>query len=104
MTDLVEPSFTAIHFSDDGAAPAALLALVATLARRAPLRLVTIAQHAPRPGVACAAWDRTGRAFPMYGAVPGSLYLVRPDGYVMARWRAWDGGELEAALGAVLRP
>jgi 3-(3-hydroxy-phenyl)propionate hydroxylase len=40
------------------------------------------------------AWDHTGRLFPMYGADAGTVYLVRPDGHVLARWQ---GLALEAA-------
>ena len=104
LTDLVRPCFTVFFFGEDGTVPASLRAQVDALSQRAPMRLVTIARNAPAADVRNAAWDRTGRAFPMYGAVPGSLYLVRPDGYVMARWLAWNGRELEAALGAVVPP
>ena len=38
-------------------------------------------------------WDHTGRLFPMYGAEPGTLYLVRPDGHVLGRWRKADAAE-----------
>ena len=30
--------------------------------------------------------DHTGRLFSLYGAQPGSLLLVRPDGHLLARW------------------
>ena len=42
--------------------------------------------------------DHTGKLFPMYGAQPGTAYLVRPDGHVMARWLSLAPGELAAAL------
>ena len=32
-------------------------------------------------------WDSSGQLFDLYGAGAGSLYLVRPDGHVLARWR-----------------
>ena len=53
---------------------------------------------AERAGRADAAVDSTGRLFGMYGARPGTLYLVRPDGHVMARWVQADAEQLEAAL------
>ena len=47
--------------------------------------------------------DVDGHAWARYGAVEGSLYLVRPDGYVLARWRA-GGADAAAALLARLAP
>ncbi len=42
--------------------------------------------------------DLHGEAWSRYGAQEGTLYLVRPDGYVLARWRAHDAPRLAAAL------
>jgi 3-(3-hydroxy-phenyl)propionate hydroxylase len=50
------------------------------------------------------AWDHTGRLFDLYGASPGSLYLVRPDGHVLGRWHAPRAATLIAAIGHVLHP
>ncbi len=42
--------------------------------------------------------DESGRAWPLYGAEEGTLYLVRPDGHTCARWKQAAPGELGAAL------
>ncbi|MCY4753214.1 FAD-dependent oxidoreductase [Pelomonas aquatica] len=39
-----------------------------------------------------------GLAATRYGARPGSLYLVRPDAIVAARWHAFDAAAVRAAL------
>ena len=42
--------------------------------------------------------DCAGLAFPRYDAKPGTSYLLRPDGYVAARFRSPDRDAVEAAL------
>jgi 3-(3-hydroxy-phenyl)propionate hydroxylase len=42
--------------------------------------------------------DPEGRAAARYGAAPGSLYLLRPDLHVAARWREANPGHLAQAL------
>ena len=33
-----------------------------------------------------------------YDARPGTVYLIRPDRYVAARWRTADAGKVQKAL------
>ena len=42
--------------------------------------------------------DSTGLLARRYDAKPGTVYLIRPDQYVAARWRAFDAGKIERAL------
>ena len=42
--------------------------------------------------------DGTGRIARKYAAAPGTVYLLRPDRYVCARWRRADAARLLAAL------
>ncbi|RJG07853.1 FAD-dependent oxidoreductase [Noviherbaspirillum cavernae] len=42
--------------------------------------------------------DYLGQAWDRYDAQEGTLYLIRPDGYVLGRWRSPDWAEVAAAL------
>jgi 3-(3-hydroxy-phenyl)propionate hydroxylase len=77
-----------------------------SLSGAAALRLVRVsARGAPDAGTVV---DELGQAWQRYDATEGTVYLVRPDGYVMGRWRG-DGSTvadvdraLKRALGTVL--
>ena len=101
LTDVLGPHFTALHFSETGELPAPVADAIARMAERVPVKGFGIARAA---AVAGALADAKGRAFPLYGARPGTLYLVRPDGHVLARWLQADPAELDAVLNTVLRP
>jgi 3-(3-hydroxy-phenyl)propionate hydroxylase len=49
--------------------------------------------------------DQLGQAWQRYDAVDGTLYLIRPDGYVMGRWRdaASAGADFHRALARALK-
>ena len=75
--------------------------------RGVPFKVVPLARHLGNTddgGSALHGWDHTGRLFPMYGAVPGTLYLVRPDGHVLARWRQVAAAEVAATIDHALHP
>jgi 3-(3-hydroxy-phenyl)propionate hydroxylase len=76
LTDLLSNDFTALYFGELQDAPELPCAIRAL------------------PPAA----DHTGRLYPMYGASPGSLYLVRPDGHVLARWRDARRANATAAI------
>jgi 3-(3-hydroxy-phenyl)propionate hydroxylase len=42
--------------------------------------------------------DVEGLAAARYDARPGTVYLLRPDQHVAARWRAFDAQAIEAAI------
>ncbi|HJS90582.1 MAG TPA: FAD-dependent oxidoreductase [Steroidobacteraceae bacterium] len=99
FTELLAPTFTAICFTEDGSLPAALAALESPAAGAEPMRTLRIATRQPRE---CAsrelAWDHTSRLATLYGAAPGSVYLFRPDGHVLARWQEPSVQEIRLAL------
>ncbi len=99
VTDLLAPRFTALYFSEDGTPVAELQVLEASLqARGLPFKLVGISRNSGASASALHGWDHTGRLFPMYGAVDGTLYLVRPDGHVLARWLHAVPAEISAVI------
>ncbi len=46
--------------------------------------------------------DIGSRCHQLFDAAPGAFYLVRPDGYICARWRSADPRCLETALNAAI--
>ncbi|WP_394777904.1 FAD-dependent oxidoreductase [Undibacterium sp.] len=97
VTRLLGPWITVLCFCDEGVLPAGAAPLMDALAREGiEVRFVPVTQTRPqREGYI--AWDHTGRLFPLFGAINGSLYLVRPDGHVAARWKRFNPAEILAA-------
>ena len=65
-----------------------------------PLRLVVVsadAMSAASPGISV--WhDAEGLAAQRYDARPGTVYLIRPDQHVCARWRQVDIAGIQQAM------
>jgi 3-(3-hydroxy-phenyl)propionate hydroxylase len=86
LTALFGNSFMALYFSDHPDLAAQLRqAADASPVGLAALRLVRIARHGT-PDTRTVI-DEIGQAWQRYDAMQGTLYLIRPDGYVMGRWR-----------------
>ena len=48
--------------------------------------------------------DELGQAWQRYDAMDGTLYLIRPDGYVMGRWRvASTPADIHGALARAMK-
>ena len=100
ITDLLHhtgtrPAFTALHFTRTPDAAGPLQALQARLANdRILLNVMPISGSAQGPN---------SRAFALYGVEAEALYLVRPDGHVMARWCHADAARLVASVERTLR-
>lgn len=108
LTDALSPSFAALCFFEEASdLPLEMAAFSDSMARRnIPFKLVTIARARPSREVshvgAVHYRDDAGKAFPMYGAVPGTVYLVRPDGHVLGRWHKLGVALLGEAINRVL--
>ncbi|WP_128595140.1 FAD-dependent oxidoreductase [Paraburkholderia kirstenboschensis] len=99
LTDLIAPCFTALHFSEDGRVPEGFAELGAALRdEKLPFKLIPVTSHLHPETTNDHNWDHTGRLFAMYGAKPGTVYLVRPDGHVLGRWHAPAAADIAAAI------
>ncbi|MGB6308723.1 MAG: FAD-dependent oxidoreductase [Steroidobacteraceae bacterium] len=96
LTALFGHCFVALYFSNEPALPASLQAIAAASPSEIAssgineLRVVRIADRGePRAGTVI---DELAQAWRRYDAKPGTLYLIRPDGYIMGRWRETASG------------
>lgn len=99
MTSLFGSGFTALYFSGSARRPSCLQD-----SRRerhsgaAALRLWRVAPSGEADEHTVV--DELGQARQRYDAVEGTVYLIRPDGYVLCRWR--DIAQTPAQIGAAL--
>ena len=109
LTNLFGRGFTLLCFGGPEQIPATL-SPASPVADVAALQIVCIADHrtgnsvAARAGV-IALSDASGQAHERYAAAPGTLYLIRPDGYVLARWHHLVAPSVRAAqVRAAMQP
>jgi 3-(3-hydroxy-phenyl)propionate hydroxylase len=105
LTDLIGSCFTVLHFCEISHVSSEMLELEQAMrARKIPFRVVPLTRRIDMARIPMQGWDHTGRLFSMYGAQPGTMYLVRPDGHVLARWFKASRAEIAAAIERVLDP
>lgn len=99
LTDLAAPAFTALVFTEEGQLPGWVDRTAAACAAKSiPFAATAMAHGRPQtPGHACA-WDPNERLFALLDAAPGTVYLLRPDGHVLARWKRPRGPQVTAAI------
>ena len=101
LTDALQaPGFTLLVFGDDGAFAAVLQQALDAQdnvddgLKQPPFRLVRIGNVGTQADLE----DPNGRIAARYGATAGSVYLVRPDGHVAARWHRPEAAVVQRAL------
>ncbi len=100
LLDQVGNRFVALLYLDD---PAKLgpneMAMSAQLAKESiPVELMIVAAKAKAADGLRVLEDYAGRFVERYDAKPGTVYLIRPDQHVAARWRACDAAHIAAAV------
>ncbi len=101
LLDRVGNRFMAlVHVEDPAAVNANLAREFKSLAGEPiPLEVVLVSAKPGRAPEGLRVFeDGRGRFAERYDSTPGTVYLIRPDQHVTARWRAFDAGRVKAAL------
>lgn len=99
LLDQVGNRFMALVYVDDAAAvdPAQIENFSRLAKSGIPVDTVLVSARAGQADLPVFE-DYAGRFAERYDARPGSVYLIRPDQHVAARWREFDADRLRAAL------
>ena len=96
LTDTLDSRFDAFYFTEAGEVPEGIRQASEQAGQAVPFKLHVVAKREPAHGP----WveDHTGKLFSNFDAAPGTLYIVRPDGHTLGRWRNAQGGDILAAV------
>jgi 3-(3-hydroxy-phenyl)propionate hydroxylase len=97
LTSCFGGGFVLLYFSAKGVLPKDIAAL-ATSGQDGPASVKVIAIGKQGESADGILFDELGQARERYGAGDGSAFLVRPDGYLMGRWKAASAAEIASAL------
>ncbi|HYH19657.1 MAG TPA: FAD-dependent oxidoreductase [Azospirillum sp.] len=98
LMDTLGNGFVALYYAGSEPVPAEVADAMAGLEKgKVPFTWHVVTDRRRDAG-ANALVDVNGRFAERYDAKPGTVYLVRPDQHVAARWRAFDASKLNAAL------
>ncbi|HYD68164.1 FAD-dependent oxidoreductase [Azospirillum sp.] len=98
LMDKLGNRFVALYYAGSEPVPAEVADAMAGLEKgKVPFAWHVVTDRRRDAG-ANALVDVNGRFAERYDAKPGTVYLVRPDQHVAARWRAFDASKLTAAL------
>ncbi|MDP2132748.1 MAG: FAD-dependent oxidoreductase [Sulfuritalea sp.] len=101
LLEKVGQQFIALYFAEDAAVlPAPTIAALSALSCNGiPVQSLMVSARPGKPaGDIPVLEDPRGIAAQRYDAKPGTVYLLRPDQHVAARWRNFDVEKLRAAV------
>jgi 3-(3-hydroxy-phenyl)propionate hydroxylase len=99
LLDFVGGDFTLLCWPGEAAEQSFAASLVTLLHARLPLKLLVVGGIAPVKALRTRQLtDLVGLLQQRYDARPGTVYLIRPDQHVAARWRAFSEPDIRASL------